>query len=271
MINVTTKFSINAAITLRDSVSYWSSSVSSPRYIFLIFAIACIAMLVIIGLGIKKIKDTNALLLETEEEAERSQKEMKDRCDKQILKLKEYATSKVRSVRADCAREIEAERQRSKSELRRTKENIENRRDVLRKRADKELLIDVIVSLDGYATRIDRIEDGLKADQVEMKYDAMMDMMNAQFDVLANNYKNGIDQLGEALADGIEQLEDSYTYGDNVEIGIGKMLNNQELLLQSLQDEIIKVTDQLRDDYDSLSSDVRDIDNKISEISISSL
>ena len=63
--------------------------------------------------------------------------------------------------RLHCEQEIEEARLRTILEVRKAREEIESRKNVLAEKEPKELLIDVMVALENYSSRFERLEKSL--------------------------------------------------------------------------------------------------------------
>jgi len=126
--------------------------------------------------------------------------------------------------------------------LQRMREQIESDREVLSQKGDKELLIDVVLALDGYASRMQRLEDSLRVGSIKKSIQQASDAMTS-----------ATEDLKSSLVYRIEELNDSITEA----IDVSRIVD----MLESIQSN----TDDIRSDISlySVSSSVDEIKSRV--------
>lgn len=90
------------------------------------------------------------------------------------------AQAAINSANAECDNHIKMIQQDCAAQIRHVKEDIEKRKEILSQRKEKELLIDVMIALDGYGSRFERIEKYLTNDQISEKISQLMQQVTSQ-------------------------------------------------------------------------------------------
>ena len=127
-------------------------------------------------------------------------------------------------------------------DLQRLREQIDSDREVLAQKSDKELLVDVVMALEGYASRMQRLEDSLRVGSIK---DTIQQASVAM--------TSATDDLKSSLVDKIEELNDSISESLDVSRVIG--------MLESIQSD----TDDIRSDIVtySVGGSVDEIKSKV--------
>ena len=124
---------------------------------------------------VKTKTDIDALI----EKHSREQAELESKCSSEIealvekhskekTELENKCSSEIEAAKNDCSRqigemrdEVSAAKIDCERQIRETRETIENRKDTLSKMSDKELNIAIMLALDGYSDRLNRLENYL--------------------------------------------------------------------------------------------------------------
>lgn len=129
-----------------------------------------------------------------------------------ILQLREKNQSDIATVRATCeneirkldarhAEELKAIKQECAEQIKRTKEGIESRREVLVKMNEKELLINIMIALDGYGNRFDRVEQYLTDDRITCLINDITEKINSITGVLEEQMEDMRSSVQRCISD----------------------------------------------------------------------
>ncbi len=133
--------------------------------------------------------------------------------------------------------------------LRENQEHIESRKEVLLAKNEKELLTEVMVALDGYASRLARIETSL----IDTK---IIDHVSKLVDEVSSKIHGVEDQLVKRISDMNDSLENAF----------------DDYYLRQKMDELDMEISSLRDDMTSIGSKIDDIHSGMDDVhSISSM
>ena len=106
----------------------------------------------------------------TIEEEHRNQiKNVEDKASVQIQKMTAQTNELVRQTKDQCNADIQHERLLFNEKIRLLQEQIESDKASIMKKTEKEILADLTVSLNGFAKRIDRVENNLTSINHEME------------------------------------------------------------------------------------------------------
>ncbi len=135
---------------------------------------------------------------------------------------REYEEEKQRLLEQHVA-DLEKLRREHERDLQMVKEKIEGRREILQQRSEKELLVDTVMALETYGSRIQRLETILDSEGFAERIDRLSDefsgrmsdvskSVNAQIAELARSVEESVESLDIALAtQRLEDLDDRIT------------------------------------------------------------
>ena len=110
----------------------------------------------------EEVRDQARLTLSRQSEDFEEEKEgILNRYASEIAAQKHTYEQELSKERLHCEQEIEEARLRTIIEVRKAREEIENRKNVLAEKEPKELLVDVMVALENYSSRFERLENAL--------------------------------------------------------------------------------------------------------------
>lgn len=132
-------------------------------YFAWLVAIIAVSFAVVKQMHIKK-------RIATIEEEHRNQiKNVEDKASVQIQKMTAQTNELVRQTKDQCNADIQHERLLFNEKIRLLQEQIESDKASIMKKTEKEILADLTVSLNGFAKRIDRVENNLTSINHEME------------------------------------------------------------------------------------------------------
>lgn len=140
--------------------------------LLVILGVFIIMLLVIIFLikRINRLKKSTAIDIEKERQINQDT----------ILKITNDAQAQILEAGRKAALEVANEKQRSADALREQREAIQAERSALSSKTEKDLIIDVLIALNGYASRLDRLETSLRYDIIQEKIDSFSDNLKTQ-------------------------------------------------------------------------------------------
>ena len=192
----------------------------------MLYVIIGLAIVILLqaGAGGKKQQDFN----KAEENLVRSKKEA-DLANEEIEHLKTI----IEAMRVRCSEKDE--------EIRLLKEGIENRKDILMNQSEKELLVNIMLALDTYAARIDKMD------------------LNAQLEELGAEVKTIRESVEEYDSDRFSERFDS------LENGIG-YINDTVEYIQNNMLESVYVPDELDSALQDIQSKVDGIESSVENL-----
>ena len=176
--------------------------------------------------------------------------------DNKINALNEQNSREIFAIREDCAekvtqakqevdaakKEIEDVKKEYQYKIRNITEKLLVQRADLEKKKEREILIDIMMTLYGYAGRLDRLEQQLSEEQIINRITKMSD-----------DFKNSIDYTKSYLSNQISEMSTSL---------------NKEIKLSELQQKLLYVKDtisnQIINTNDSLSRKINDMNANLS-------
>lgn len=161
-----------------------------------------ILMMVISSLRkkIRKIKeqadeDVNTARLIAKSEVASAQKAAKSEiqsvratCENEKRAINDKCNETIISIKKDCDRQI-----------RHIKEDIENERATLSKMNEKEILIRIMLALNGYGNRLDRLEQNLKDDRVVDRINNLFEKTTTIISGVSDNLIEQIDIMNDSI------------------------------------------------------------------------
>ena len=121
---------------------------------------------------------------------------MKTTCDKRINDLIAEHNEEKNAIRLDCANQIK-----------RLKEKIENRKETLSQMSEKELLANIILALDGYAGRLNRIESHLTEDVITKSLALLMKDFAQRIEDISDTLDNQMNDLNYTIQNGFNNSD----------------------------------------------------------------
>lgn len=193
----------------------------------------------------------------------------------EIVTIKEQWCNEVTTIKEQWQNEIASVRKECELEITRTKESIERRKETLQLLPEKEILIDIMLALSGYASRIERLETVLSHEQISKQMNdiavstasKMKEMSN---DILEHlNEMNIVERINDLSSTIVSQIEQNDVAGEITD-------------LRSETDDIKSIVGDIKDtlgcqyDFssvcgmlDSMSSDISNVKSEISSVNSS--
>jgi len=238
------------------------------------FEIACgvIGVLVIATtiLSILLVREKRKLA-ETIENNKTLVSKIRSQSEESIKSANEKCSADCAAVRKECNEKIESMKKECEETVRAGKEYIENRREVLAKTPDREILADVMIALDGYAGRMERLSEALSHEHLHEKIDQLTQSTTAKVDQMSEavmlhlqslNIEGKFDKLAQSMTDRLDSMDvsshiidiqntvdeiktsidDKYSYGstayslDSISSDVSSMKSDVESLKSDIQD-----------------------------------
>ena len=191
-----------------------------PVIILLCVVFFLIIVILITLLTINSLKDTIAKTkLEASEEISQLQKNFDDE--------KERHKQEIAKIHQDCEKRIYQERER-----------IENRKEILSRMNEKELLSNVMVALEGYSGRFDRIEKKLSDDKLTNN----LKLILYDFSTEMNNSVNTISSQIDGIIDSIAEVKN---------FRLENSINNIDYNISELSSDISDISDKVYSIYNN--------------------
>lgn len=181
--------------------------------------LALVVVIVILSLIISSLRKKNARIIS---QAQSDVASARAACENEKRVLNAKHAEEIDSIRLDCARQIQH-----------VKEDIESDREVLSKMNEKELITDVMIALNGYGNRLDRIEQNLADDQITERiirlFQDVAVKINSSTNTLTEqigDMKREISSIGDAVDEIYSSISDKYSYDslasniDNIRIAV---------------------------------------------------
>ena len=129
---------------------------------------------------------------------------MRVRCENEKRAINDKCNETVISIKKDCERQIQH-----------IKEDIESERATLSKMNEKELLIRIMLALNGYGNRLDRLEQNLADDKVVDRINNLFEKTTTIISGVSDNLIEQIDIMNDSSAIKIEVSEDFKKFYNN--------------------------------------------------------
>lgn len=141
-------------------------------------------------------------------------KKLKKSTAQEIEKERQNTQDTILKLTRDAEQKIADEKQKSADALRDQKEAINIERIALSSKSEKELIIDVLIALNGYASRLDHIEKGLGSDDIQKQ----IENFSEKFEKRMNDVNKNIDQKLSKM--------NIFSQLDNIESNVDEIKNN---------------------------------------------
>lgn len=199
------------------------------------------------------------LIIRTRKEKE----QIKINAQSEVSSISESFENEKRALIAKHSAELASVRQECARQIVRVREEIESRKDVLSKMGEKELLTNVILALDGYACRFERIEEKLldeeivervsrKVQEITTILTNMTDALTEQIDEMHISIENSIN--GSDLVDRISSVSSDV---DDIKSEIGSISSGIDEIYTSISDKY---------SYDSLAASIDTLQHSVGEV-----
>lgn len=178
-----------------------------------------VVVIVILSLIISSLRKKNARIIS---QAQSDVASARATCENEKRVLNAKHAEEIDSIRLDCARQIQH-----------VKEDIENDREVLFKMNEKELIANVMIALNGYGNRLDRIEQNLADDQITERIIRLFQDVAVKINNSTNTLTEQIDDIKREISsieDAVDEIyssiSDKYSYDslafniDNIRIAV---------------------------------------------------
>ena len=121
-------------------------------------------------------------------------------CEKEKAELNDRHAEEIQSILQNCELENRQAREHAKEE-------IESRRSVLSQMADKEMLINVMIALDGYGTRLDRIEKYFIENKIIEHTNRMFQSTTDKIDAVTKSLAGQLDEMHDSLENAFNESD----------------------------------------------------------------
>ena len=198
----------------------------------------------------------------------------------QLEAVRAACKQQIDTMTAEQASEISLIKRNCEDQIRKAQETIENRRDILAKMSEKDLLINVMTVLDGYGKHFERIEKSIPAqtDKINQSLENNNSITSIQSDIAtiklnASNIPSIAPKLDaisstvdsvESTVDCIhESISDIYSYNS-----LASNIDNLADTIDSIESTVNSIHESISDtySYDSLVSNINSIKSTIASI-----
>lgn len=162
-----------------------------------------------------------------------------------------------KEIAAQHSAQLSMIRQECSQQIRQMQEYIETRKDILFKMSDKELLVNVMLALEGYSKRFERLEHDLSYNQITDKIEKMSSDVVKAVDSYEESLNSHIEDIHKAVSSKVDDL--------NIINQINDIKTNTSAIentVESLKNIIIEDSNELN----SISSIVEDIQSDVGDI-----
>lgn len=203
------------------------------RFIPYIVILLLIGAVIVLALLLHKEKNMVSYLIDTKQS---QMDDLKNAHKSEVEDLCDRHRDEIRSIRQECDKEIQRERER-----------IEGRKELLSQKSDKELLIDVMLALEKYAGRLDRIEQSASHENIvqlinDTAKTVIDEMYDCEEDVLNAIGQTDSQSVADAFNASVEEIKSSIDMSSNsstiysIESEIRSVKSSLDSLRSSLDD-----------------------------------
>lgn len=196
---------------------------------------------------------------------------IKSQFEQKIKSANEKCSADCTAVKKECSEKIESMKRECEETVRVGKEYIENRREVLAKTPEREILTDVMIALEGYAGRMERLSEALSHEHLHEKLDQLTQSTTAKVDQMSDavmlhlqrlNIDEKIDQLAQSITDRLNSMDFSSHINDiqNTVDEIKTSIDDKYCYGSTAYslDSISSDVSSMKSDVESLKSDIQD-------------
>ena len=171
--------------------------------------------------------------------------------------------NKIALIRQEHALQIIQIRQDYEMQIQSMREKIENRKAVLLKMDEKELLANIMIALDGYGNRFDRIEKQFTNEEITEKMTQSLQEVTTKINSIKGALITQIDAMNSSIK---RSLNDSNLMQrmDNISSDLNSLSSDLDAISSDIDD--IKSSVSNYDNYDSISSNIDSIQSDVSSI-----
>ncbi|MEG0639856.1 MAG: hypothetical protein RR824_07410 [Clostridia bacterium] len=164
----------------------------------LVITVIILSMLIVKG----KKKATDA-----EEKSRVLLSDIKSHCEQKIKSASDKCSADCAASRKDCDDRIAAMKKECEETVRVAKEYIESHRAVLMQIPERELLADIMIALEGYGGRIERLSTALCQEQINEKFNQLTQTTTTKIDSMSETVMSHMKSLD--FADKMDYLTQS--------------------------------------------------------------
>ena len=250
-----------------------SSKFNELTIIFLVVAAVFILLSILLIVAYVKLRkkynfnisQTQAYINATNEQKDRDISTITQNCAQEVAKVQ----NELAQVKQDC-----------EAQIRQTKEEVNFQKASLEKKKEKEILVDVMMTLNGYAGRLDRLEKHLTEDKIIPRINQLFQDISQKINGMNDFLSRQLDEMNTSLSYSINNSElqqkiDNVRYSlerqiDNMNYSLEESINNTlkntnfanvEEMLENIESQL---TDE--DDSDSFAYVLQDMKSSIDSI-----
>lgn len=163
-----------------------------------VFLVACsivgALVITVIILSIHIVKEKKKAT-DTEEKSRVLLSDIKSRCEQKIKSASDKCSADCAASRKDCDDRIAAMKKECEETVRAAKEYIESHRAVLMQIPERELLADIMIALEGYGGRIERLSAALCQEQINEKLNQLTQTTITKIDSMSETVMSHMKSL----------------------------------------------------------------------------
>lgn len=201
--------------------------------------------------------------------------------EKKIARIKNKAKAEITQAQNNCElekqelltkhrMEIDTLQRECERKVQLAKETIENRKYILGNMDEKSLLIEVMIALDGYSNRFERLESQLYSKQIIAVIDRLFQDISTQMNSTTESLKSRIDDMNASIEHSIPfstlggTIEDMSAEIDTLRSTIDGISSDTDSIRSDIGEIKTSVCD--RYSYDSLASNLSAVMSAIDEV-----
>lgn len=250
-----------------------SSKFNELTIIFLVVAAVFILLSILLIVAYVKLRkkynfnisQTQAYINATNEQKDRDISIITQNCAQEVAKVQ----NELAQVKQDC-----------EAQIRQTKEEVNFQKASLEKKKEKEILVDVMMTLNGYAGRLDRLEKHLTEDKIIPRINQLFQDISQKINGMNDFLSRQLDEMNNSLSYSINNSElqqkiDNVRYSlerqiDNMNYSLTESINNtlKNTNFDNIEEMLENIESQLtdEDDSDSFAYVLQDMKSSIDSI-----
>lgn len=159
--------------------------------------------------------------------------------------------------------------QQHEKQVQQIREEIENRKTILSQMSEKELLANVMIALDGYSTRFERLESQLTEEKIVDKMNSLLDEVTFKINHVTGSLTDQIENMINSIMDSLNDSSISAinsnvcSYGNSIRSDIEDVSDDLDSLSSTVNSIYTSVCDKYS--YDSLASEIDSLQSAVEE------
>lgn len=232
--------------------------------IFSLVVVIAILMLMISNLK-KKIEKVSA-------QAQLTVNSTRQQAQAEILSARRTFENEKKAMNAQYSQAIVSIRQECERRIQHTREDIESDRRTLSRMNEKELLVSIMIALNGYGSRFDRIEKKLTDDQIVERVNSLFEDVEASIRSFKEDLSEQINDMNDTIQssldgfDIISRIDNLSSDIENIESSVSR-IDDLSSDIENIKNNVWNIySSDVESDVDSIKYDTSSILSKVEEI-----